>query len=234
LDELRRMGQAQREAEARRMEELLQKSNEAAAAAVARRAKEEEGEGERNGGVTKKEGEETLDEEEEGEEGREGGRAGDATAAAAAAAAAAVALGIGTSAEVKAKWKRSSLAESHSDESLYQLLVRFGPIKSVEMTGVKVRRGGREGGRERGSVTADAQSSMSFITIILIRLLFSSTSSFLPFLPPSFLRHRATPPRSSSKNAQLQNAQSLPMSSTPTCVSPSQPTRNTDSSSLKS
>ena len=47
--------------------------------------------------------------------------------------------GIGTSSEVKVKWKRSGLNESHSDDSLYKLLVRFGAIKSVEMTGVKVK-----------------------------------------------------------------------------------------------
>lgn len=115
----------------------MHKSNEAAAAAVFRRAKEEEEKGGNGGATTQREGKEMHDGPEEEPEQVEEGKAGDAAVAASAAAAAAAALGIGTSTEVKAKWKRSTLAESHSDESLYQLLVRFGPIKRVEMTGIK-------------------------------------------------------------------------------------------------
>jgi hypothetical protein len=44
---------------------------------------------------------------------------------------------------VKVKWKRK--AESHSDESLWQLFNRFGQVDSVELTGGKVGREDDEG-----------------------------------------------------------------------------------------
>jgi len=139
LDELRRMGQAQREAEARRMEELLHKSNAAAEAAMARRAAEGgQGPGEAGKeGAGEGEGEGKREEREVGE-GLKGAPSGVSTRT------------MGASTEVRVKWKRSQLEESFSDESLYQLLVRYGPIKAVEMTGVKVREGSREGGRKGG------------------------------------------------------------------------------------